>query len=417
MGILKDAGMPLIPAEFIYRDLLGCRRFKKTDGRRSNWTDMKEEDAMRTSLLDAVRPHSSGFRKANLSYPVGAPTREHDVLSLGQAGRALTRYDYVNKYAECALRPTAKQRNVSPHVLCQSSQGVSNKCATRAQGLESSRRAVALAAALMAQLELHCRPATACPYGHQCAGGGPGPSVAIGKAASFSALRETHFTRTMKAHILDTLEISLTQALPGALRRGNLILDVGAGGGEISGYLAQKYGVHVKAYDVKPAKDNHWANKDKLGFPVEVFDGHALPLEANQSRDIVLFNAVLHHAARHAPLLIREAARISRTAIVLIEDVNVEEELNPAKKSIRSRNKGHDKRGRFRTQREWISLLEEHTGFVVTSIRTVCPRDLSNFTEYYQQHRIAGDKHVLDLSGPTYQRLFVAQRCVPCVMR
>jgi hypothetical protein len=50
-------------------------------------------------------------------------------------------------------------------------------------------------------------------------------------------------------------------------------------------------------------------------------------------------NSVLHHAAQHAPTLLREARRVSRRWIVLIEDVLVKHERNPRERHIHMRHK------------------------------------------------------------------------------
>merc|ERR1712046_193475 len=104
------------------------------------------------------------------------------------------------------------------------------------------------------------------------------------------------------------------------------MLDVGAGGGEIDAYFQKKYCVNITAIDVAPPEKNRWAKGDQgtgiLGFPIHVFDGKWLNYE-NGSYDIVLFNMVLHHAAKTAPQLLQEAVRVSKMWVVLLEDVSL----------------------------------------------------------------------------------------------
>lgn len=128
--------------------------------------------------------------------------------------------------------------------------------------------------------------------------------------------RDDFTLAVIKAHVLDTLEDLARPALPTLLTRGTTILDVGAGGGAIGGYLTRKYGVSVTAYDVVAPAQNVFSCPAASQLhrcsrqPVHVFDGATLPV-ADRSFDAVLFNSVLHHAAHNASGLLREAARVS----------------------------------------------------------------------------------------------------------
>ena len=398
---IEGVGVPLIPAAFIYRELLGCRR--QCPGLKKERT---AAECMLLALQGAVRPPGGKFSLANLSYPVGTPTQGHTVLSFAQALRALTRYDYVSTVARCTLRPP-KPGIMCPHTAHQ----LTSKCAIAAQALAPSIEAVSLATALATQLELHSTP-TFCLNSR---GLSKRPMLVVPATNAFRTRRKDPddgvWRINKKAHVLDALEITLPQMLPNVWRKGNTFLDVGSGGGETAGFLSHKYGVDITAYDVVLPERNKWVMRATRRHPVRVFNGRTLPNVADRSHDVVIFNSVLHHAAHNAPELIREAARIARHAIVLNEDINVSPELNPSAKFVRSRNKFHDRQGIFRTHPMWVAMLENDTGFAVTSVRAVHAYSVPNLTAYFQLHHIFGDRHPLDLSGPTFQRLFVAQRC------
>ena len=195
------------------------------------------------------------------------------------------------------------------------------------------------------------------------------------------------------------------------------LVDVGAGGGLIDQYLLEKYALDIRAYDVVAPKDNIFAYETQKRVPVRLFNGSHLPLEADLSADAVLFNAVLHHAAHHTRSLLSEAERISRRWILLVEDVTVRGERNPREKHIHVRHKQHGKppfkgapEAIFRPQQEWVRLLQASGAFTVTRVGAVVARNLSH--EFRLQHRLANHWNPYEYVGPTYQRYFVAERCV-----
>jgi ubiquinone/menaquinone biosynthesis C-methylase UbiE len=59
-----------------------------------------------------------------------------------------------------------------------------------------------------------------------------------------------------------------------------------------------------------------------MAYPVKVFDGARLKFK-DKSFDVVLFNAVLHHAARNTIQLMKDACRIARKRVILIEDIGL----------------------------------------------------------------------------------------------
>lgn len=86
------------------------------------------------------------------------------------------------------------------------------------------------------------------------------------------------------------------------------VLDVGAGDGRL-GALVQRLapGVRLEGYDVLPRED--------ASIPVRPFDGRRLPV-GDRSVDAVLLADVLHHTD-DPMILLREAKRVARTAIII----------------------------------------------------------------------------------------------------
>lgn len=185
-------------------------------------------------------------------------------------------------------------------------------------------------------------------------------------------LRDTRYLRLSKRHVLDALEVYIP-ALAGAAdiwAPGSRILDVGAGSGELSAFFAKKYKLNVSALDILAPSVNKWAGASAGGhqkvnaFPVGVFDGSRLPAQG-LDYDTVLFNSVLHHAAHNTPSLLREASRVAAKFVLVAEDVLTEGEGTPAgvARAIRTYlTKRHDPKGIFRTQSEWMRLLQHGLG-------------------------------------------------------
>ena len=100
------------------------------------------------------------------------------------------------------------------------------------------------------------------------------------------------------------------------LEPGTTLLDVGAGTGRIARWLADRAGVRPTLADVA-----EFGNRDR-GFPfVRMTDPLRVPV-ADGSFDTVLMLFVLHHVARwpDQERLVREAARVARRRVVIIED-------------------------------------------------------------------------------------------------
>ena len=182
------------------------------------------------------------------------------------------------------------------------------------------------------------------------------------------------------------------------------VLDVGAGGGEVDAFLQSKYKVKITAIDVTPPSKNVW-RFSKVKFPVKVFDGKHLKFEDN-SFDVVLFNSVLHHAAKNTPSLLKDAARVSRRWILLNEDTSVTDSTILSKEDIdfiEASHLQHERYGVFRTVGEWTSLLEDVAGARVLGVGIVadgCPPN---------KHKPEGHREVTDPAiRQQFQRFFVA---------
>jgi len=92
------------------------------------------------------------------------------------------------------------------------------------------------------------------------------------------------------------------------LPRGARVLDVGSGDGLLASLVqSARPDVTVSGIDVLVRGDTR--------IPVTPFDGNRIPFE-DQSFDVVMFVDVLHHTADPAVLL-REAARVARSSIVI----------------------------------------------------------------------------------------------------
>lgn len=173
----------------------------------------------------------------------------------------------------------------------------------------------------------------------------------------------------MRAATLDTLEFAAPHAAPLLWQRGSSLLDVGAASGEITRFIARKYGMKAMALDVATPENNSYARYKQRSdaWPVRVFDGATLPA-ASASYDVVLFVFSLHHAGRAAPALLREAARVARSTIVVVEACDVLEEATDAEaRRLASETRARefacmgDRKAIFRSQREWTALLEQES--------------------------------------------------------
>lgn len=89
------------------------------------------------------------------------------------------------------------------------------------------------------------------------------------------------------------------------------VLDIGAGKGLLAQALTQQLDARVTMVDV--------ASYNQTNLPLTICDSRALAF-ADASFDYALLSFVLHHT-RHPDLILREALRVARAAIVIENDV------------------------------------------------------------------------------------------------
>jgi SAM-dependent methyltransferase len=113
--------------------------------------------------------------------------------------------------------------------------------------------------------------------------------------------------------VYDRRVLQLTRHLSELVPRGATVLDVGCGDGRIDRLLLeQRPDLSIEGIDVLVRQDT--------SIPVRPFDGATIPLPSG-SVDVVTFVDVLHHTADPLVLL-REARRVSRRAIVIKDHLN-----------------------------------------------------------------------------------------------
>jgi ubiquinone/menaquinone biosynthesis C-methylase UbiE len=140
------------------------------------------------------------------------------------------------------------------------------------------------------------------------------------------------------------------------LERGWEVLDVGSGTGRIGRWLAARAGVRPTLCDVV-----EFGNRVG-GLPyVRLEDPLRLPF-ADRSFDAVIMLFVLHHIGRwdHQERLLREAARVARHRVVLIEDTpgsRTERALNVAWDWALNLRHGVPKPFTFRTVEGWRAVF------------------------------------------------------------
>lgn len=91
------------------------------------------------------------------------------------------------------------------------------------------------------------------------------------------------------------------------------VLDVGAGRGDITGVLNEKYKIDTTAIDVKQPMI------PVSGVKIIVYDGQKIPFK-NNSFDAAILRAVLHHCQNPEKLLL-ETKRVTKKNIFVFEDI------------------------------------------------------------------------------------------------
>ncbi|MFD0576144.1 class I SAM-dependent methyltransferase [Dactylosporangium darangshiense] len=108
-------------------------------------------------------------------------------------------------------------------------------------------------------------------------------------------------------------ERQIARHLSPHLRATDAVLDLGAGSCKLAKLLIGREGLEVIAVDV--------VDHNVTDLPLTLYDGERLPF-ADGSFDTVLLIFVLHHAADPDGLL-REALRLSRRQVLVVEDAPV----------------------------------------------------------------------------------------------
>lgn len=94
------------------------------------------------------------------------------------------------------------------------------------------------------------------------------------------------------------------------IRKGERLLDIGAGNGRFAKKVGESLDVEVVGVDVIDYSDGT--------IPFRIYDGENLPFPA-KSFDAVFLAFVLHHTQDHEKVL-REAIRVCRKKIIVFED-------------------------------------------------------------------------------------------------
>lgn len=137
------------------------------------------------------------------------------------------------------------------------------------------------------------------------------------------------------------------------LTPGTTVLDIGCGMGYVLEVLEEDYGAVAFGCDVVPST----SDIDRFVR----FDGNTVPF-ADKSVDVAMMVFVLHHAEDPA-LLLREASRVARRAVIVVEDTpRTRFDSMWSRTHIRSFNKRHGIpwRGKSRNDWEWRRLFSEN---------------------------------------------------------
>ena len=109
-------------------------------------------------------------------------------------------------------------------------------------------------------------------------------------------------------YVFDRRVSVLSKHLADLIPANAKVLDVGCGDGSVAHLIGQKHpGVKIQGIDVLVRNQTY--------IPVTEFDGKVIPY-GDGSFDVVMFVDVLHHT-EDPTILLREAVRVARKAIVL----------------------------------------------------------------------------------------------------
>jgi SAM-dependent methyltransferase len=133
---------------------------------------------------------------------------------------------------------------------------------------------------------------------------------------------------------------------------GERVLDLGAGTGWVGKRIAERKGCDVRLVDVLDCNETD--------LPHSVYDGHTVPF-ADKEFDVCLLMFVLHHALNQEEIL-REAARVTRRRIVLVEDTPrnfVERAIDSLCDTLMSLEHGFFNPANYRRIEGWRAIFDQ----------------------------------------------------------
>jgi len=154
------------------------------------------------------------------------------------------------------------------------------------------------------------------------------------------------------------------------LRRGERLLDYGAGTGRIGGWLAEQVGVAPTLADLV-----EYGNRRRdLPF-LKLDDPFHVPAD-DRSFDVVMLLFALHHNPYEAQgKVLAEASRLARRRLIILEDTpmsRLDHVFNVFWDRVLNLRHGVPTPCTFRTVQEWLAVFMEH-GLEAVHVETYRP--------------------------------------------
>jgi ubiquinone/menaquinone biosynthesis C-methylase UbiE len=131
---------------------------------------------------------------------------------------------------------------------------------------------------------------------------------------------------------------------------GSQVLDLGSGTGWVGKRIQERKGCMVRLVDVLDCNETD--------LPLTLYDGKSIP-HPDRSFDITLLMFVLHHTTNDLQIL-REAARVSRRRIVVVEDTPrnpLERFVDRTCDTLMSLQHGYFNPANYKTTAEWERIF------------------------------------------------------------